>query len=190
MKNYNQLSDQELFALIKQDNESAFSKLFDRYWKKMLSKAYSRLQSHTDAEEVVLDALTNLWKRRHTTEIRNTVHTYIATAVKYEVFNKITGRKKKDAFIEDAKPAPVADDSTRQWLAFSDLQQELEYAIAALPEKCRLVFKYRNDGMKGKEIAEILKISQKTVEAHVNKALKELKEKFNHYLFYIFFQFN
>ncbi|SMD04002.1 RNA polymerase sigma-70 factor [Pedobacter africanus] len=190
MKNYKLLSDEELFVLIKQDNQGAFSTLFDRYWKKMLTKASSLLRSEDGAEEVVLDMFTNLWKRRHTTEIRNTIHTYIASAVKYEVFNQISGRKKKYPFIEDVKPGPVADDATQQWLDFADLQQDLERAIAALPEKCRLVFKHRNDGMKGKEIAELLKISQKTVEAHIEKALRTLREKFYRYIFYIFLKFN
>lgn len=187
MKNYQLLSDEELFVLIKQDNQSAFSALFDRYWKKMLAKAAYLLRSEDGAEEVVLDAFTNLWKRRHSTEIRNTMHTYIASAVKYEVFDKISDRKKSYPFIEDMKPAPIADDATRQWLDFTDLQQDLERAIAALPEKCRLVFKHRNDGMKGKEIARLLKISQKTVEAHIEKALRTLREKFHRYIFYIFF---
>ncbi|MDR6782906.1 RNA polymerase sigma-70 factor (family 1) [Pedobacter africanus] len=190
MKNHKLLSDEELFVLIKQDSQSAFSTLFDRYWKKMLVKASYLLRSDDGAEEVVLDAFANLWKRRHSTEIRNTMHTYIASAVKYEVFNKISDRKKRHPFIEDVKPAPVADDATRQWLDFTDLQQDLERAIAALPEKCRLVFKHRNDGMKGKEIAGLLKISQKTVEAHIEKALRTLREKFYRYIYYIFFQFN
>lgn len=52
-----------------------------------------------------------------------------------------------------------------------------------LPEKCREVFilSYLHD-MKNAEIAQVLGISQRTVEAHMYKALKYLRERLSHLL--------
>lgn len=189
MVTYAELSDSELVLRLSADDQGAFRMLYERYWKKMLVKAYTQLQSHADAEEVVQDAFINLWRRRHTLQIKHTFHTYIASVVRYEVMTRIAGNKKRFVSIEDAKPAAVEDDATRQWLDFSDLQKEIEAAIAELPEKCRLVFRMsRNEGMTEKQIAEELDISHKTVEAHMSKALKNLRKRLRHNFIFLFLQ--
>lgn len=62
-----------------------------------------------------------------------------------------------------------------------ELRQEIFQAINGLPEKCREVFKlsYLYD-MKNKDIADTLSISLRTVEAHMYKALKILRERLSH----------
>lgn len=64
-----------------------------------------------------------------------------------------------------------------------ELRQELHEAIDKLPERCRAVFKlsYLHD-MKNKEIADTLGLSLRTVEAHMYKALKCLRENLAHLL--------
>ena len=59
-----------------------------------------------------------------------------------------------------------------------ELRRELSEAINELPDKCKMVFKlsYLHD-MKNKEIAETMGISLRTVEAHMYKALKFLRER-------------
>jgi RNA polymerase sigma-70 factor (ECF subfamily) len=55
--------------------------------------------------------------------------------------------------------------------------ENLRDSIASLPEKCRVVFSLsRYDKMTYSEIAAQLNISIKTVENHISKALRILKE--------------
>src|SRR5882757_8624702 len=95
------LTDEELILLIARDNTVAFKMLYNRYWKKMLAKAYTQLQSYTIAEEVVQDAFINLWKRRHTIALKYTFHTYIASVVRYEVMAQLAKRNKQPLYIDD-----------------------------------------------------------------------------------------
>ena len=64
-----------------------------------------------------------------------------------------------------------------------ELRKEIHDAINELPDKCKEVFKlsYLHD-MKNKEIADTLGISLRTVEAHMYKALKFLRERLSHLL--------
>ena len=57
-------------------------------------------------------------------------------------------------------------------------------AINELPDKCKEVFKlsYLHD-MKNKEIADVLGVSLRTVEAHMYKALKFLRNRLGHLWF-------
>ncbi|NJO02150.1 MAG: sigma-70 family RNA polymerase sigma factor [Bacteroidia bacterium] len=54
--------------------------------------------------------------------------------------------------------------------------EKVERAIETLPPQCKLIFKSSRDlGMKYQEIADLLKISVKTVETQMGRALKHLR---------------
>jgi RNA polymerase sigma factor (sigma-70 family) len=124
----------------------------------------------------VQDAFINLWKRRHTVQLRNSFHTYIASVVKYEVMSKLAQRRKQPVYLDDIAIAPTQDHSTQQWLDFDELHIQMEQTIHTLPDKCQLVFRLsREEGFTARQISETLQISPKTVEAHISKALKILR---------------
>jgi len=177
-------TDEELVVLLNEDNEQAFRVLYDRYWKRMLVKAYAQLGSHADAEEVVQDAFINLWKRRNKLQLKYSFHTYIACVVRYEVMARMAKNKTAEHIsINEELEEGTPDDATRQWLDFDDLSRQLEDAVQALPEKCQLVFRLsREQGLSEKQIAENLEISPKTVEAHMSKALRSLRSAIGQFL--------
>jgi len=182
---YDALTDEQLVSLLIQDDEAAFRALYEKYWQRMLIKAFTQLNSQEDAEEVVQDAFINLWKRRSRLRLKFSFHTYIAAVVRYEVMARIALNKSRAyVALEEEQLQSMADDATRQWLAFDDLCDEIERTVKALPEKCQLVFRLsREKGLSDKQIAEHLDISQKTVEAHRTKALKSLRASLNQLLF-------
>ena len=65
----------------------------------------------------------------------------------------------------------------------SELERRIAAAMKALPEKCRLVFQLsRFEELRYAEIAEQLNISIKTVENHMGKALRIMREQLKDYL--------
>jgi len=55
--------------------------------------------------------------------------------------------------------------------------RRLHDAIEQLPPKCRLIFKLiKEDGLKHKEVAELLQLSLKTVENQMTIALKKIAD--------------
>lgn len=171
------LSDNELHSLLRNDNEEAFSLLYQRYWKRMLYKARLKLDSPEDAEEIVQDTFVDLWKSRHSATLKNSFHTYISAIVNYKIIARMAANSKQLPYGQkDVQEVQIEDDSTRNWLAFADLREEFETALNELPEKCRIVFKLSRDaGLTDRQISEELGISKKTVEAHISRALKQLK---------------
>jgi RNA polymerase sigma-70 factor (family 1) len=183
MPHQSDLTDEELVILIAREDAIAFKLLYNRYWKKMLAKAYFQLQSHIEAEEVVQDAFMNLWKRRQTLQIKYTFHTYIASVVRYEVMARVAQRKKWPLYIEDLPVSQIEDNSTEHWLAFEELSGQIEQLVNSLPEKCQLIFRMsRESGFSHKQISEYLTISHKTVESHLNKALKILRLSLHNFI--------
>jgi RNA polymerase sigma-70 factor (ECF subfamily) len=59
----------------------------------------------------------------------------------------------------------------------AEMQKRIRSAIQTLPPKCRLIFKLiREDGLKYKEVAELLNLSLKTIENQMTIAIKKISE--------------
>lgn len=187
MKVYHSYDDAELFLLVKKDNDKAFRVLYERYWKKLLVQAHLKLQSAQEAEEIVQTIFINLWRRRHAIQLKYSFHTYVAAMLKYEILRQLAINKKEKQYKADVPWLYVAEDnSTRQWLDYEQCRDEIEKEVRLLPEKCQLVFRLsREAGLTEKQIAESLNIAPKTVQAHMGKALKQLRTSLQQ-LFYLF----
>lgn len=174
-KNY---TDEQLLQLMARDNRDAFTELYNRYWDKTFAVAYHRLDDEHEAEEVVQEVFLSIWQRRASLKLTHTVATYLSVAIKYKVINHLDRQYRKQQHLDElAFTLHETDDSTIQWLEEKELRQRLNHSISLLPEKCRIVFLLSRDENKTyAEIAAELDISQKTVEAHMSKALNSLRQ--------------
>jgi len=168
--------------LAKNADRRAFKKLFEIVSPK-LCKFACQYVSIEEAEEVVYLVLTRIWKNRKDILKINNLNTYLYKAVRFEVI-KVNKRKKRvnlvvlDQNTEQAHPehfcAPITPDAL---LAAKELHNFLNQQTDSLPPKCRLAFKLvKEDGLKYAEAADIMGVSKNTVENHVTKAIRFLKE--------------
>lgn len=171
-------TDQELIALIAKDNREAFAALYQRYWDKVFAVALHRLGDVHEAEEVVQEIFLSLWARRNSLKLTHSLQTYLSVAVKYRVINHLARQYRRQLHLNElTNTAPAILNNTVEWLNEKELRSQLEKGIGALPEKCRIVFLLsREENKTYAEIAAELNISQKTVEAHMGKALSTLRQ--------------
>lgn len=157
--------------------EETFRNLYDVYWERLFGMAYNRLQNTGDAEDVVQQVFINLWKNREQLQNIRSMEAYLACAVRYMVYNIIRHRLvKKQYFEHHLRKANWFDHSTENQLSFNELYRHLEAVITTLPPQCRLVFSMsRINGYSNREIAEKTGLSVRTVENHINKALKLIR---------------
>lgn len=178
MITYPDLTDNELYLRLNTGDENAFTEIYNRFWKKLFTIAVNRIGNLEDAEEIVQDIFTALWNKRFDLVLRSDLANYLAVSVKYRVIKALDKQYNEKRYVDGLMRQGQVDDSTQQQLAFEELQEELEKHIQELPEKCQLVFRMsREDGYSQKKIAEELRISEKTVEAHLGKAFKKLRIK-------------
>lgn len=177
MSDYHSHTDQQLLSLLQNSDESAFTELYNRYWDKLLVRGLTQLNSPEDMEELLHDIFVKLWNRRKNLDIKYSFHTYIAAMLKYEILRILADRKRKPVTeTTEANVDRTAEDSTSHLLDFIDLQQQLEATVRQLPDKCQLVFRMsREQGLSQRQIAHELKITPKTVENHINRALRVLR---------------
>ncbi|MCX2483816.1 RNA polymerase sigma factor [Pedobacter sp. MR2016-24] len=185
MPDYKDFTDQQLADLLRSDNEPALKFLYDKFWEKLFYTAAKRLNDEDEAEEAVQDIFVNLWRRRHTLQIKVSFESYLAGAVKFEVLKKRAAMSRKDNVLSDiiAQTTGAAHNDSNLY-DLHLLEEELLQTVNSLPEKCQLVFVMsRKKGLSNKQIASDLNISEKAVEKHITTALKVIKGRFGRYFY-------
>lgn len=159
--------------------------LFRKYYTNLLFYA-TRIVGEEDAEDVVQDVFVELWRRQESMTVGDQIQAFLYRAVYTRALNVLKHRDIKNSYeavmleihqkrIEFYQPD--SNDVVKR-IEDGELRKELFEAINELPDKCKMVFKlsYMHD-MKNKEIAETMGISLRTVEAHMYKALKLLRDR-------------
>lgn len=151
-----------------------------------LARYAARLLGDSDVDDVLQGSFLELWNRR--TDILEPAHvkSFVYRSVYTHALNVIKHRqvvrKYSDAVIEmENRRLDSLDPNNSevlQKLRNDELQQRIDLAINELPPKSRQVFvmSYLH-GLKNKEIAEVMNISVRTVDAHIYNALRQLRSK-------------
>lgn len=183
------IDEKELLQNLRKGSDKAFTEIYDRHWKKLFYLAAHKLQNLAEAEEVVQDIFLDLWKRRTEVNITTSLSTYLAVCIKYRVINLLAKRTLLHRYRWHNLQQPhLCDNSTEQAIQFEALKEQLLKETAKLPDKCRLVFQLsRDEGYSHKQIAASLRISEKTVESHLSKALRSLRLGLSHIMSVLFF---
>ncbi|HNF44286.1 MAG TPA: RNA polymerase sigma-70 factor [Ferruginibacter sp.] len=159
-------------------NEKAYKKLFMDMHESLTAFAFSILKSAEDAEEVVSDFFINIWQRRATLTAIETPRLYFFVGVKNASLNKLTanGRQKIPTDIEWETNLNSVFFNPEELLLSAEVVQKIMAAINELPARCKTIFKLvKEDGLRYSDVAKLLDISVKTVEAQMAIALRRIK---------------
>lgn len=170
-------SDEYLLKLIQENNdESAFTTLYDRYFRLLFNYTFSKVNDQFTAQEIVQELFVSIWQQRHRSAV-NSCRSYLFSSVKNLIISYY--RKEFTRKYHYDRWEIQREDSTSltdQQILTADLQVRYEEGLHLLPPKCKEVFILSRKGHSNREIACQLDISEKTVEQHITKALRVLKE--------------
>jgi RNA polymerase sigma-70 factor (family 1) len=176
LNDYTTYSDEQLITLLKDSDVKAFDTLYHKYWKFLYSVSYKKLQNSEDAKEIVQDIFLDVWNRRNAISLTSNLSSYLSVATNYRVLRILAQREIHSRYEKNQLELVPQFVLPEDLLSFEEIRLKLEHLVAALPEKCRMVFLLsRNNKMTGRQISEHMAISEKTVEAHLTKALRRLK---------------
>lgn len=172
------------------EDASAFEEIFLRYEPLLLNFVYKKINDRDEAKDVLQDIFIQLWNNRS----RNQKAIVSLASYLYTMaLNKIRDRYKHQMIHEEhiGKLQALIDQKDKgadYQIREKDITLLIEKEIAALPDKMRAVFLLRKDAfLSNKEISEKLGISEQTVETHMKRALKTLKQRLGPvvYLLYV-----
>lgn len=158
-------------------DQQAFKELYLVYFDRLYKFAFSILHSSEFAEEAVNDVFLNIWQKRSSLKNIESLKNYLFISTKNTSFNYLSKfRKERNTTLDDVLVRFEIDELTPETAFFTaEIRKEIEQAINQLPPKTKLVFQMAKvEGLKYKEIAQILDISVNTIDNHIATAIKKL----------------
>ncbi len=163
---------------------AAFELLFRKYYSDLSRWAYHYLRDSDSAEEVVQDLFYRFWRDREQLNITTSVKSYLYQAVSNNCKMMLAKQRRRSA-IESELAREKQDEQTRpsEILEASEIREVVSKTLDQLPERSAAIFRMsRYEGLKYREIAEILSISIKTVEANMGRALEMFRKNLQEYI--------
>lgn len=169
------IEDIELMARLQSGDEFALKLIYDKYWDKLFLSAFNMLQDQQACEDIIQDIFINLWNKRMQIEIRVSLKAYLFASTRYEVYRQVRlGNVRESIF--DHVHERLETPSEYGNIEYKELLSQINSIVDKLSSKCKAVYKLsREEQLSHKEIANQLDISTKTVENHLNKALRQLR---------------
>ena len=172
-------SQQELVEGVRAGKRTALKAIYCKYYPDLCGFAASYVTSKRRGREVVQEVFLEIWERRESWKVSGSLKSYLFQAVRNRALNFLRteknryGLKQKLKHTVPTRRLRTAEDN----LCYDELSDAIEEAVEQLSPRRREAFTlHRQHGLTYKEIAEVMEISPKTVENHIGRALKSLRE--------------
>ncbi|MDO8929715.1 MAG: RNA polymerase sigma-70 factor [Bacteroidota bacterium] len=178
------IADQSLVESIKNSNRGVFELVFNFYYSGLVVYADQIIKNTTISEDIVQSVFMKLWETRETIDIRS-FRSYFIQCVKNRCIDHLRNQQVKNRF-DNRVTEPVILVMDEDLWTKTELTDLIEQSVESLPPRCREIFRMsRYENLKIAEIADQLKISKRTVETQISKALKILRVKLIDYLSFL-----
>ncbi|MBX2821937.1 MAG: RNA polymerase sigma-70 factor [Rhodothermaceae bacterium] len=176
--------DTSLIERIRQGDYSAFQELFDNHYEDLVRYAGLRVPSQDVAQGLVQEVVVRIWERRATWNPKGALRAYLYAMVRNAciAYERKQRRRSRlfNAWVGWGNRLEDAPDNRYQ---VEEMNYAAQQAIEAMPSRRKEIYSLsRQYGLTYKEIAAMLGISTKTVEAQMGSALKFLRERLKPYL--------
>ena len=167
----------QLGEKIASDDQLAYRQLFIQFYSKLSRFVMGFTKNKELTDEIVSDVFINIWRRRKNLgEIKN-LKLYLYVSAKNTTFNYLKKLHRENLtdldLVEIELEDPFADPGAA--MITREMNQKLKAAINDLPPRCKLVFTLvKEDGLSYKQTAQLLNISESTVENQISIALKKI----------------
>lgn len=177
------VTESDLLTRLRQGDHAAFDAIFRQWYEPVVRAANRLLHEPGIAEELAQDIFLELWRRRDQFADGSSIPGYLLQAVRNRALNHLRHlrvQRKSQLFVEALhEPVERADADAET----HELEVAIHQAIADLPPRTREVFLMsRERNLKYGEIAELLGVSVKAVEANMTRALRQLRERLSPFL--------
>ncbi|MDI3526021.1 MAG: polymerase sigma-70 factor, subfamily [Tenuifilum sp.] len=160
----------------KKENElREFEEIFKSYYEPLCRYAYSFVLDADEAEEIVQEFFYQFWLKRKKISIKFSMKSYMYRSIRNRCIRFLQHKKLEDMY-SSQNVLSLSADTPQDELDRNQLNEVVQETLKSLPSRIRRTFLLsRVNGLKYKEIAKLLSVSIKTVEADMGKALLELR---------------
>ena len=152
-----------------------FEKVFRHHYDGMFRLARKMLNDDAESKDVVSDVFANLLKSN--TDLKSdTLQTFLLTSVRNRCINLLVHKQKQQQMQKAVVVEMITPEQTAE---HEQLQLLHRYIDSRLPKLSQQILRLRyQQGLKYREIAQVLQVSEVTVHNHLSQSLKQLKDHF------------
>ena len=175
------LDSKEISRLIKAGDKQAFHKFFDAYYDPLIRYLRARGSSTDVAQDIIQNAFLYIWERRDQIEEGKSLRSYLYRIAYTRMLNHF---KSQNKFNDEVNPNEheYALENPEEELKGKELMEIVQNAVDSMPEKRKAVFELCfMQEFTYKETAEMMNISKNTVENHMTKAFKDVRNAVNYF---------
>ncbi len=175
----NRISENEIIANIRNSDVRQFQLLFENYYSKLCDFTIGFVRSSDVAEDIVQDLFLKVWELRHKWLPGGSVRSFLFKCARNAAIDYLRKQKLKRTYmceiyvdIED-----INSSGPDKQLESKEIRTRLQQLVNEMSERQRTAFILnRIYDLTYREIADIHGISIKTVETHMARALKVIRE--------------
>jgi RNA polymerase sigma-70 factor (ECF subfamily) len=174
-----------LLRIAENDDKEAFTSFFNLFYSRLINFSLFFLPSRQDAEDVVSEVMIKLLRQRQSLPKIPHIESYLYSAVKNQSINQQKKNKirRYDCLTElnthsfsDHNVPPLDN------ILEDELRQLVFTTIDKLPAQRRMIYKMiKDDGLKTREVAVLLELSEKTIKKHLELAIRDLRKALQSY---------
>ena len=176
---------QLLGNICQRDDQKSFEEIFKLFYERLLNLCIHYIKDREAAEEIISDVLFKIWvKRKELSRVQN-IENYLFIMVKNQSLNytKQFSNYRVAYFEEIGDYQLLNTDDPGKELERRELIFKMNQAIETLPQQCKIIFTLvKEEGLKYKEVAQILDISPRTVESQLVRAMQKLDKILSLYI--------
>ena len=173
-----QQSDSSLISAVKKGDKGAYEQLFVRYYPTLLRFIHGMLKDNHMAEDIAQNIFMKLWIHREKLDSTQSLKNYLFVLAKHEIFNIFKAKRTTMlSLLPQLNDRDIEDRgySIEEQYNYAELNELLIQNISKMPPQRQLIFRMsRCEHLSNREIAERLGLSVRSVDKHIELALKDL----------------
>ena len=177
-------TDRGWIVRIRAGDADALDSVFRSYYAELCAFGYRYLRSRAGVEDIVHDVFAQIWAERERCQVRDNLRAYLYGAVRNRAIatlrRQIVERRWEDRVQAGHASAPLhATNAAEGELERQDLVRVVQEVLDRLPARCRMAVTLRwQRQLSYAEIAQTMGISVNTVEVHITRACRAVRERY------------
>jgi RNA polymerase sigma-70 factor (ECF subfamily) len=160
-------------------DEASYRQLFDIFFPSLHRFALYFLRSRRLAEEAASDSMIALWEHRDQLSDMKNPRVWLFVITRNKCLNILRHQQNPSAVPLDFVPVEIGfpEQDPEQICLSTEMRKKMARAVNSLPQRCKIIFKLvKEEDLNYKEVADILNISSKTVDAQLVAAFRKITQ--------------
>lgn len=168
-----------LLRQLREGDMNSYETLFHRYYPSFFAFAKGMLKDAGAAEDIIQNVFMKIWIHREALDETMSIKNYIYVLSKREIFNYLRAKYNTHVVLtEDMVTLESSSPDNELPTDYGELREAVQNVINSMPPKRKSIFCLsRFKSLSNQEIADKLGISIRTVEKHIELALRTFKEQ-------------